>query len=196
MTAEHRGLERAAGPRCRASSAIVRAPAPSETTAARSLVSAAASSISSPPTDRPMPPMRSGSTSVAGLAGSAIAALMSSSPPQPKHVRVALAARPRRGGRTAARRSRGGRACAPGAAGPCARGTRSPRRRCCDGTYQPSSFRPSLGLERHRLVRHAERRRPARRRVATWAPTYAMPNGSTNDAAATSPPTVLPARRA
>ena len=41
----------------------LRAPAPSDTTARSASVSAAVSSIISPPTERPMPPMRSGSTS-------------------------------------------------------------------------------------------------------------------------------------
>jgi hypothetical protein len=45
------------------SSVVLRAPAPSDTIAASSSVSAAASIIISPPTDRPIPPMRSGSTS-------------------------------------------------------------------------------------------------------------------------------------
>ena len=45
------------------SSLVDRAPAPSETTAASASVSAAVSIIISPPTDSPMPPIRSGSTS-------------------------------------------------------------------------------------------------------------------------------------
>ena len=60
-----------------------REPAPSETTALRSSVSAAAWSISSPPTDSPRPPIRSGSTSGRRFRNS-IAALMSFSPSQPK----------------------------------------------------------------------------------------------------------------
>ena len=53
----------AAGKSWSNSSLYMRDPAPSETTARRSSVSAATSSISSPPTERPRPPMRSGSTS-------------------------------------------------------------------------------------------------------------------------------------
>ena len=65
------------------SSLSARAPAPSETTARRSSVSAAASSIISPPTDSPIPPMRPGSTS-GRCCRKRIAALMSRSPPHPK----------------------------------------------------------------------------------------------------------------
>src|SRR4029078_5460207 len=65
------------------SSGLHRAPAPSDTTAARSSVSAAASIIISPPTERPMPPIRRGST--AGLVCRyLIAHLISVWPPQPQ----------------------------------------------------------------------------------------------------------------
>ena len=48
-----------------------------------------------------------------------------------------LRSRPRRGGRTAARRSRAGRACAPAAAGRCGRGRRSRPRRSSTGCTSP-----------------------------------------------------------
>ena len=63
------------------SSLKLRAPAPSDTIAARS-VSAAASISSSPPTDRPIPPIRSGSTSGRRWRY-AIAALISARRPSP-----------------------------------------------------------------------------------------------------------------
>ena len=99
-------------------------PAPSDTTALKSSVSAAAWSIISPPTESPTPPMRSGSTS--GRLEVAIAASRS---------RV-LSSR----GRSGRRRSRPRRAdraepvalaasSLPASAAPCGRGRRSPSRR-------------------------------------------------------------------
>ena len=67
-----------------------RVPAPSETTAASSSVSAAAWSISSPPTERPIPPILPGSTSGRVLRNS-IAARMSLSRTPAEQVAVALA---------------------------------------------------------------------------------------------------------
>ena len=58
-------------------------PAPSETTAARPSDWAAACSINSPPTEKPIPPIRPGSTS-GRLLRKSTAAAMSLSPPQPK----------------------------------------------------------------------------------------------------------------
>ena len=119
------------GPR-RRSSRTERAPAPSETTARSPVLEAAAWSITSPPTEKPMPPIRppvtSGRRCEPGDGGVDVLARRPSrtGSGRPRSRR----SRARRAG---ARRSRGGRASVPAAASPAGSGRRSRPRRCGRG---------------------------------------------------------------
>jgi hypothetical protein len=123
------------------SSAVDRAPAPSDTTAASASVSAAVSIIISPPTERPMPPIRSGSTS-GRRCKYAMAALTSASPPQPQAFgSPSLSPSPRRSKRSTPYPCRASiRAFCCGPLRPGKAITAAPLR---DGTYQPWSSSPS-----------------------------------------------------